>query len=119
MKAIFLPRNVGVHLPTNVASCNKIIFSYIVKKVSAFALLDSRVERSKEVSSTICRLFENDDFTLYRNIGKTLPIEATLYPRRKKCVKSQRLYSTFTQVDAKLYSPTKKTEAVSVLEMSE
>jgi hypothetical protein len=53
-----LRRNVGIYLPTNAASCTKRMFSYTAKKVSALArLLDSRVERSKEISSTTCRLF--------------------------------------------------------------
>jgi hypothetical protein len=113
-----LPRNVGIHLPTNAASYTKIIFNYTSKKVPALARLDWRVDRSKEISSSTCRLFENDDFTLYRNIGTTLPVDVTLYPRRKKFPKSQRFDNAFTQVDAKLYSPTKKTESVSVLETS-
>jgi hypothetical protein len=71
------------------------------------------------ISFTTCRLFENDDFTLYRNTGTTLPVDATLYPRRKKFSKSRRFYSAFTQVGAKLRSPTKNSEAVSVLETSE
>jgi len=112
-----LPQNVGIHLSTNAASCAKRIFNYTAKKFSALAHLDSRVDRFKEISSATCRLFENDDFTMYRNIGTTLSVDATLYPRRKKFSKSQRFYSAFTQVDAKLYSPCKTT--VAVLETSE
>lgn len=99
-------------------SYTKRIFSCTAKRASALARFGSRADNPRKFFSTTYRLFENGDFTLYRNIGTTLPVDTPLYPRRKKFSTSKMFYSAFTQVDAKLYSPTKKTETVSVLETS-